>query len=241
MKRTTLLQISFLTLLLSVFAINAQAQGFTVHAKDGTTTEFLHENVDSIVFATVDDPSITLTPGKAVDLGLSVKWASYNVGATAPEEYGAYYSWGELEEKDRYDWDTYQHYDNQTGYVDIGSNISGTKFDVAHIKWGGSWRIPTLDEMIELNEKCTWEWTTYNGISGYKVIGPNGNSIFLSAGGVCLGSEMRHVDSYGNYWTSTLCENNSNGSYHFYFDNEYRLPAGDNDRYYGRKVRPVSD
>lgn len=148
----------------------------------------------------------------AVDLGLSVKWACCNVGASVPEGYGGYYAWGETEEKSDYNWDTYKYYIDTDGngykdsYQNIGSNISGTSYDVAHVKWGGSWRMPTLDEIKELCNNCSWEWTAVNGVSGQKVTGPNGNSIFLPAAGSCGGTEVLDRGSYGIYWSGTLNE-----------------------------------
>ncbi len=182
----------------------------------------------------------------AVDLGLSVKWACCNVGASVPEGYGGYYAWGETEEKSDYDWDTYKYYidTNGDGYKDtwqnIGSNISGTSYDVAHVKWGGSWRMPTVDEIKELCEKCSWEWTTVNGVNGQKVTGPNGNSIFLPAAGYRYGTSLYYAGSYGYYWSGTLRGYRGYFAYGLYFysggrgwDGDYRLD--------GFAVRPVSE
>ena len=134
--------------------------------------------------------------GEAIDLGLpsGTKWANMNVAASTPEEYGGYYAWGETEEKDNYSWSTYKwcrgSYDTQTKYCTDSSygtvdnkTVLDPEDDVAHVKWGGTWRMPTLDEQKELLNKCTWNWTTQNGVNGYKGTGPNGNSIFLPAAG----------------------------------------------------------
>lgn len=186
---------------------------------------------------------------EAVDLGLSVKWACCNVGSDVPEGYGGYYAWGETEEKSNYTWATHKYrydkdgdgnWDSGDGYQNIGSNISGTSYDVAHVKWGGSWRMPTLDEIKELCNKCSWEWTSVNGVSGRKVTGPNGNSIFLPAAGYRFGSEVLIRGSYGYYWSGSLYENYSDYAYHlnFYSDN---LDWYFSLRYYGHTVRPVTD
>ena len=180
---------------------------------------------------------------EAVDLGLSVKWASCNVGASSPEEYGGYYAWGETEEKSDYGWDTYRYYNSSTGDFDyIGSNISGISYDVAHVKWGGGWRMPTRDEIEELCEKCSWEWTSVNGVWGQKVTGPNGNSIFLPAAGCRCGSgtEVYSRGSYGFYWSGTLYEDSSIGacSFGFYSGGGY---WGVDYRVYGLTVRPVTE
>ena len=143
-----------------------------------------------------------ITPGQMVDLGLSVKWAGWNVGASSPEEYGGYYAWGELHEKSDYDWDTYQYCENGK-WIFIGNNISGTQYDVARAQWGGSWRMPTWAECQELDEKCTWTWMIYNGVAGQKVTGPNGNSIFLPTAGYRGGTGVYAQGSDGLYWSGT--------------------------------------
>lgn len=138
-----------------------------------------------------------------VDLGLSVKWASCNIGATKPEEYGSYFAWGETKptSKTRAEWRYYELCDgSRESCKDIGANISGTKYDAATSIMGKGWRMPTLEEWKELKSKCDFEWSTVNGIEGLKVTGPNENSIFLPAGGdittLGTGDENR-----GNYWT----------------------------------------
>lgn len=243
MKRTVLFRISLLSLLLSLLAINVQAQGFKVHTKNGTATYYPHAEVDSIVFVTAINVEVPETPtsGTAIDLGLSVKWAACNVGATAPEEYGGYYAWGELEEKSDYSESSYLYYNSQTGYINIGDNISGTKYDVARAKWGGSWRMPTLTEFDELDSKCQWEWVTYKDVNGYKVTGPNGNSIFFPASGFHLGEVVNYRGSSGGCWSGALNTSDSDYAYNLGFYSGYRGASGNYNRYYGRSVRPVSD
>ena len=175
----------------------------------------------------------------AVDLGLSVKWASCNVGAESPEEYGGYYAWGETEEKNDYSTKTYKYY-NTEGYEDIGSNISGTSYDVAHVKLGSGWRMPTEDEINELCNKCSWEWTSIKGVSGQKVTGPNGNSIFLPAAGFRLGDDVYGRGANGNYWSSSLNSSNSYGANFLYFDSSGH-DWGNYGRDDGRTVRPVTE
>ena len=183
-----------------------------------------------------------ITPGQMVDLGLSVKWAGWNVGASRPEEYGGYYAWGELHEKSDYYWDTYQYYDQENDeYIFIGNNISGTQYDVARVKWGGSWRMPTLAECKELINKCTWTWTTYNGVEGQKVTGPNGNSIFLPAAGYRDGTSVGLQGSCGYYWSGTLYGGGS-GYRAYYLDfNNGSVYWHNYNRISGRSVRPVSE
>ena len=179
-----------------------------------------------------------ITPGQMVDLGLSVKWAGWNVGASRPEEYGGYYAWGELEEKSEYTFDSYQYYD-QKKWIFIGNDISGTQYDVARAKWGNNWRMPTLAEFQELIDKCTWEKIIYNGVNGRKVTGPNGNSIFLPAAGSRTGTKVWDQGLYGEYWSGTLAKySNSSACYLNFIDgNGYT----DFNRYIGYSVRPVSE
>ena len=110
--------------------------------------------------------------------------------------------------------------------------------DVASVKWGGKWRMPTLDEIKELKDNCTWEWTTLNGVKGYRVTGPNGNSIFLPAAGYSSGTEEYSQGFVGGYWSSSLDSSNSGRAYGLFFISGSYVWVN-NDRYYGRTVRPV--
>lgn len=181
---------------------------------------------------------------KEVDLGLSVKWAGWNVGASSPEEYGGYYAWGETEEKSEYSVSTYKYYydtdgDGDEEYANIGSDISGTQYDVARQKWGGSWRMPTYNELSELRSKCTWTWITYKGINGYKVTGPNGNSIFLPAAGYRSGTSLDNRGSRGYDWSGSLRVGNSGRAWSLNFYNGKRSLNNDYRRDAGLTVRPV--
>ena len=186
-----------------------------------------------------------------VDLGLSVKWATCNVGANSPEEYGGYYAWGETEEKEDYDWSTYKWCkgssytmtkycrDRYYGTVD-NKTVLDPEDDVAHVKWGGSWRMPTIAELDELRDSCTWTWTTQNGVNGYTVTGANGNSIFLPAAGYRYGSYLYYSGGYQSiYWSSSLHESLSDDAYNLNFSGNYDWNYCN--RYYGLSVRPVSE
>ena len=189
---------------------------------------------------------------RAIDLGLSVKWASCNVGATRPEQYGDYFAWGEVEPKTTYDWSTYKHcngspttltkYCNNRNYGNKGftdnKTVLALEDDVAHVNWGGAWRMPTKAEQDELRTKCKWVWTTLNGVNGYKVIGPNGNSIFLPAAGYMNGGTLYSAGSYGYYWSSSLGTDSPSYAYRVYFNSGF-VDWFSNDRYYGPSVRPV--
>lgn len=170
-----------------------------------------------------------------VDLGLSVKWAGYNVGATKPWEYGDYYAWGEINTKSEYTIENSLTYGREI-YYDISGN---TEFDVARAKWGGSWRLPTRDELDELYNKCKFMVANRLGdYDGFILVGPNGNSILLPAAGFYDGNKLNGVESYLFYWTSSPCD--FDYAYNFYFDGvtggiEYDY------RYLGFSVRPVCD
>ena len=178
----------------------------------------------------------------AIDLGLpsGTKWACCNVGASTPEGYGGYYAWGETEEKDYYSLSTYIHYDDSSStYHDLGSDIAGTQYDVAHVKWGGSWVMPSKEQRDELINNCTYEWTTVNGVNGGKFTSKtNGSSIFLPAAGRRYVSDFDHVGSRGNYWSSTQYPSGAGSAYSLNFSsgNAY---SSYGTRDHGRTVRPV--
>ena len=175
-----------------------------------------------------------------VDLGLpsGLKWATCNVGATKPEEYGSYYAWGETEPNTTYDWSTYKWCngsyktltkyctDSYNGTVD-NKTVLELEDDAAAVNWGGKWRMPTYAEWTELRENCTWKWTIRNGINGYEVKGSNGNSIFLPAAG-----------DDGYYWSSWLHVRYPDRAWYVDFDSD-GVSRAYNYRYYGCSVRPV--
>ena len=168
-----------------------------------------------------------------VDLGLSVKWATCNVGASSPEDYGNYYAWGETNVKSSYETSNCSTYEKRMN--DIKGN---SQYDVARKNWGGAWRMPTCDELNELRNNCTWTWTTQNGVNGYKVTGTNGNSIFLPAAGDRYGSSLLNAGSEGEYLSSAPGESKSYGAYYLSFDSsDHSMDLGN--RGSGRSVRPV--
>ena len=159
-----------------------------------------------------------------VDLGLSVKWATCNVGASAPYEAGDRYAWGETSTKKEYT------EKNSATYGKSMKGIAGSSsHDAAYAQWKGDWHIPTKEHCQELIDKCTWTWTTLQGVNGYRVTGPSGKSIFLPI-----------VKGYGDYWSSTPNEEDPSYSYHLYFDgSEHSLyPKGR--RLAGLSIRPVA-
>ena len=186
-----------------------------------------------------------------VDLGLSVKWATCNVGATKPEEYGDYFAWGETEPKSTYDVSTYKWCNGTTYYTltkycnnsSIGIVDNKTQLelsdDAARANWGGSWRMPTKAELDELRNQCTWTWTTQYGVNGYKVKSKkNGSSIFLPAAGSRGESSFSGAGSYGQYRSSSLDTGYPYYAYLLCFGSGY-VDWYDHDRYGGCTVRPV--
>lgn len=209
-------------------------------------------------------------PHEYVDLGLpsGLKWATCNVGADKPEDYGDYYAWGETETKTTYNWSTYKWMAN--GYSDLehvnkytcpdglteGIWYNNGKFvgdnkttldpedDVAHVKWGGDWRMPTKAEQDELRDtnNCTWTWTTQGGKNGYLVTSKkNGNSIFLPAAGYRNNSDLYLAGSFGGFRSSSLLSSgssDSSGAYRLGFLSG-RVGWYDGNRGNGQSVRPV--
>jgi hypothetical protein len=215
----------------------------------------------------ISDYPVT-NPVETVDLGLSVKWASSNVGAWGPMDYGDYYAWGETEpyysnvdpltwkegKEDGYSWGTYKwcmgSQTTQTKYCNIsyyGNNgftdsktLLDLEDDAARANWGATWRMPTDAEWTELRENCTWTWTSQNGVNGRLVTASNGNSIFFPAAGYWNGTDFRNAGSGGVYWSSSLNTD--------YPDSAWEVEFGSGDchrrcipRSYGVPVRPVSE
>ncbi len=133
-----------------------------------------------------------------VDLGLSVKWATCNVGASTPEEYGNYFAWGETSPKLEYT------EENCKTYREEIENIAGNPiYDAARANWGSEWRMPTSEECEELLSECKWKRTKQNDHKGYKITGPNGNSIFLITNELIYKSKHNLIEYECNYWSAT--------------------------------------
>jgi hypothetical protein len=177
-----------------------------------------------------------------IDLALpsGTKWACCNVGASKPEDYGGYFAWGETSEKRDYT-GHYKYINSDTGkYEFIGSDIAGTQYDVAHVKWGGSWVIPNVDQITELIKNCTTLFTTQNGVNGCLFTSSNGASIFLPALGECNSRRLKNlvVGKMGSYWSSSPHQVLSEFAHALSFTNDNSSWAGMY-REWGRGVRPV--
>ena len=187
-----------------------------------------------------------------VDLGLpsGTLWADRNVGADSPEAYGDYFAWGETSTKSTYNWRTYKWCqgssasmtkyctDSSYGTVD-NKTVLDLEDDAAYVNMGAEWRMPTHDELKELRNNCTWTWTSQKGTRGYKVTGPNGQSIFLPAAGCRCDSSLTYAGSRGYYWSASLSESGPYLAWSLHFDYGY-YNAYRSGRYYGRTVRAVA-
>ncbi len=161
----------------------------------------------------------------AIDLGIGTKWACCNIDATSPLDIGGYYAWGETKTKD------YFGFGNHLA-SDIETDIANTTLDVAHVKWGDRWRIPSGEQIQELKEKCKYQWAIINGVIGGMFTGPNGNSIFLPAAGRRNGKDLEYLGEKGFYNGSSYFVLNIN------FDSNYCEPMLMGEQL-GCPVRPV--
>ncbi len=189
-----------------------------------------------------------------VDLGLpsGTLWATCNLGASCPEEYGDYFAWCETVPKDEYTYENYKWwYFDENGYRYISKYNTRSNFgpidnktemepedDAARMNIGTSWCIPSLDQVVELVNSCTWQWTQRNGVNGHLVTGPNGNTMFLPAAGYRDGSSLEYVGTYGIYWSRSLYSYLPDRAYCLYFDSQY-WDSEDFGRFYGYVIRAV--
>ena len=193
--------------------------------------------------------------GEYVDLGLpsGTLWATHNIGATNPEDYGDYFAWGETTPKSTYSWSTYKYYDGSSntsnkltkyctssgyGTVDNKKELDLSD-DAAYVNWGNQWRMPSLDQLTELCTECTWTWTQLNGVNGYEVVGSNGNSVFLPATGCRYAAALLNAGSGGYFWSRSLYTSDSSYGRGLYFHSGGVYTGYYDNRYYGRSVRPV--
>ena len=191
-----------------------------------------------------------------VDLGLPshTLWATTNIGADNPEDYGDYFAWGETtgfnSGKSFFDWSTYRFYQLDYGEFLIkycGNSLYGYRGftddltelvpedDVAYVHWGPEWRMPSLEQLEELHYECTWRWTERNGVIGQEVVGPNGNSIFLPAAGYREDDELKEAGSGGYYWSRAFETDRPRYAYHL----QNNSLESYKEREYGLCVRPV--
>lgn len=190
-----------------------------------------------VLQARFEQEAVAPATAEAVDLGLSVKWASWNVGASAPEEFGGRYGWADpTGEKQTTELDDYPS-------ATPPADICGTEYDIARAQWGDGWRLPSQAEFQELVDNCTWEWTEMNGVTGRRATATNGNSIFFPAAASRDGETVSNqVGQRGCYWSGTLYPgNDARYAYYFYFYEGNQQPTRNNRRYMGYSVRPVKE
>ena len=190
-------------------------------------------------------------PSDYVDLGLpsGTLWATCNLGASSPEEYGDYFAWGETSPKDYYGWSTYKWCNGSEntmtkyctnslyGTVDNKTELN-TEDDAAYVNWGPIWRMPTWEQQKELLNNCSWMWTTSNGVYGHLVTGPNGNTLFLPASGHHWQDVFYDSGSGARYWSCTL-DNGSHAANRLWFNGNYVSCQGSDCRFDGFSVRAV--
>lgn len=244
---------TFYYVLMSLFTVLALPFMYSCGGSDDDRTDSGNDNNKG-----GDKPTVST---EYVDLGLSVKWATCNLGAKNPWEYGEYFSWGETTPKETYSVSNYKFFKLVDGYDDryrltkycfnsAFNNISDNKWtldpqdDAASVMLGEKWRLPTIRECKELLEECTWSWTTINGIGGYNVKGKNGNSIFLPAAGFYNNKENNSIGDYGRYWANSIegeYEDTNGVTIRFYSPSHDSDPPylGARGRCYGQTIRPV--
>lgn len=203
---------------------------------------------------TAPDPN-SINGHKWVDMGTGVKWATTNIGANTPEEFGDYFAWGELAPKDEYTWENYEHRNKKSGsdYMIPENFVNGDgdnlefepKYDAARKLWGGSWRMPTQSEIRALRTGTTKEWVEQYGVNGYLLTSKTtGGQIFLPAAGYKEDKKTIYVGDHGYYWSSSMFDLMEGESYHLYFKNtksSQRFEPGFYPARLGFPIRPVTD
>ena len=244
--KSALLRIMAVALFMMV-TVNASAQYYmNVVMKSGDTIQYAVSDVDSVFFS--DEVC------EYVDLGLSVKWATCNLGADNPEEYGNYYAWGETSTKSYYASSSYKwskdfltlskyNFIQMFGGVDNKMTLD-PEDDVVRVAMGGSWHMPTHEEQEELLNNCTWTWTTVNGVKGCRVTsnkpGYTDRSIFLPAAGRCADSGKEYEGRIGIYLSSSLSTDSPHHAFSMCFDDDEQSEEQTMaPRHYGFCIRPV--
>ena len=232
-------------------ALAGHAQSFNVHKTNG---EVVTIPMTEVSYVDISDSDDTVGPPEgveAVDLGLpsGTKWANMNVGATKPEEPGGYYAFGEIEEKGLYTADTYNEpvktgEEYQHGHWPLES-VQFTQYDVAFMKWGGTWHMPTDDQTLELSQNCTLTWSKRSGVSGCLITSnKNGKSIFIPASGYRLRNSTKYSETIVGFWSEHPDDAIGGASPITFTEGSIflRVPSDESqNKYIGWPVRPVSD
>ena len=241
----------FVVVLCIAHLVNAQLKLY-VYENDGEVSAFVASEVDSISFTAPSDYLIEpndIDSFEYVDMGLSVRWGTCNVGAATPEEYGYYFAWGEVETKEYYQLNNYRWAASVSGMIlkyctnsFLGNVDNKTQLepedDAAHVICEDMWRIPTEYEFNELIDNCSITWTSSNGVYGLEFVSnKNGNSIFIPAAGYYYDVE-KDASSFGYYWTSSLDINDSTRGKQFAFNEDGHILSSST-RFFGQTIRPV--
>lgn len=245
MRRQVVTTLGVVTLCMASYA----ATFMQVKTDDGKTVSFDVDHVTEVVFDT------TSSDHEYVDLGLpsGTLWATCNIGATKPEEFGDYFAWGETEPKEVYDYLSYKYATTKGQFLEsitkynmfenIGIIDSLSMLlpedDVVTVKWGFDWRMPTTDEMNELVENCEYKWIEFNGVYGAKFIGKNGKSVFFPAAGFRRNMNENSELIEGYYWSSSISLELEDNALLLYFRELGILSNFDIDRCKGLPVRAV--
>ncbi|MBO7481436.1 MAG: hypothetical protein J6T63_04920 [Bacteroidales bacterium] len=216
-----------------------------------------NENEEVPTDVVVEEPTTGSLAGHDwVDLGLpsGTKWATCNVGASKPEEYGDYFAWGETTMKEECSWINYSFRESGDAYGNVKFNkyksdgrngvvdsldVLETADDAAAANWGNDWRMPTKQEMKELDDSCKATWTTKNGVQGCLITGPNGNSIFLPAAGYRNITNMEYLGTLCGYWSSSDDTHYSYAAWSLICNMSSCYIDREQYRYYGLSIRPV--
>ena len=240
---------AILFLAVMLFSVGASAQIWRVVKTDGTV---LNISVADVSYVTV--LARDFSTHEYVDLGLpsGTLWATCNVGAGNPEDYGDYFAWAETDPKNDYRVNTYVYFKGDEnhvtkycfnsdygydGFIDNKTELEASD-DAATMNWGNDWCTPSITQQNELRTKCTWIWTTKNGVYGYKVVGTNGKSIFLPAAGTFKGTSVNGAASSGNYWSRTISSYRPGSANYLKFDSD-NVDWNYAHRNEGKCVRPV--
>ena len=245
-------RIKLILALLPFMAVPANAQSLVVGDANGDGSLDISDVVTIVNRVLEGSPtSYRLCPDNKhphlIDLGLpsGTLWSCCNVDAKTPQDYGGYYAWGETKTKSQYDLSTYSHYDSTNRYHHLGYDISGTNYDVAHVKWKGFWKMPNSDQLNELLSYCSYKFTKVGGVKGIKFTAPNGGSIFFPNSGSYYGATYNDDNSFGQIWASSFPQNVSlsygPADAFLYSETNEDVRVVVVNRYHGFTVRPIQN
>ena len=238
-----------LALILLSFTSNAQTTVKGDMNDDGALTISDVMMMVNIILGNMPDnqkPSFLTCPDDnhphIIDLGLpsGTKWACCNVESPVPEGYGGRYAWGETDKKNEFTWSNYIHCDGSSSTCHyLGYSICGTEYDVAHVKWGENWQMPTISQIKELINNCTYEWIKVNGIRCGKFMGANGGTIIIPAAGEMINTTVSERNENGWYWAGMEVPDDTNRPYLFGVSSNGGSLIIAHDRFRGMTVRAI--